>query len=240
MKVHNESQPVPSGVAVSPKLDGIYARATKNGLFTKSGAPIKTQPHLAHALKSHFLKNPESVLHGEIYRHGAGFDQIVSEFKSGQGKLEYHLHPGSVAPTGRHIKTIPTASVASAREAHAHYNDSLRQGYEGQVIQHPDGTLLKRKPRHDEEYTVTGSSLGRKHGILSVKDGEGRTFRVQAPAALAAGDHVGKAVTVSYVRKSRHGIPHAPVYKGMRDYEMGAFLGRLRELSAITVGKNSD
>jgi len=209
MKTYPEVEPVPSGSIVSPKLDGIYARATKDGLFTKSDAPIATQPHLQRRLKLHFLLHPKNELRGELYRHGQPFDQTLSDFKTGRGKLQYHLFPGGgpkpMPVLGiRHVKGT---RIRSAAEADAHYRESVKSGYEGQIIETPGGEVSKRKPLHDEEYKVTGAAQGKKHGILTVRDKAGIPFRVQVPAHISDQQPIGKLVTVGYVRKSRSGVP---------------------------------
>ena len=118
------------------------------------------------------------------------------------------------------IQHIPVTRVTSDAHAHSHYQASLKAGYEGQIIQTPDGSVQKRKPVQDSEYTVVGAAKGKKHGILTMRDGAGKTFRVQAPAHLAHEAQVGKQATVGYTRLTSSGVPHAPVFKAVRDYEL--------------------
>jgi hypothetical protein len=40
-------------VRVSPKLDGVYAKATAAGVFSKSGKPLN-MPRIAAGLKGHY------------------------------------------------------------------------------------------------------------------------------------------------------------------------------------------
>jgi len=230
-----KNAPVPTGSLVSPKLDGVYARATRDGLFSKSGLPVHTQPHIQAQLASYFQKNPESVLHGELYKHGQSFEKTVSAFKSGNAPLEYHLFPGvGKMPTARGaIKHVPVTRVQSDQHAQAHYSAALKAGYEGQIIQTPDGAVQKRKPVQDSEFTVVGAAKGKKHGILTMRDKAGKTFRVQAPAHLAHEAQIGKQATVGYTRMTSSGVPHAPVFKAVRDYELSRFATRLREFSRL-------
>ena len=217
-----KNTPIPEGSLVSPKLDGVYARATREGLFSKSGLPVHTQPHIHAQLSAHFKKNPDAILHGELYKHGQSFEKTVSAFKSGKAPLEYHVFPaGGKMPSAKGaIQHIPVTRVTSDAHAHSHYQASLKAGYEGQIIQTPDGSVQKRKPVQDSEYTVVGAAKGKKHGILTMRDGAGKTFRVQAPAHLAHEAQVGKQATVGYTRLTSSGVPHAPVFKAVRDYEL--------------------
>ena len=235
MKTHPEDDPVQPGSIVSPKLDGIYARATKEGMFTKSDAPITTQPHLVRRLKLHFLLHPKSELRGELYRHGQPFDQTLSDFRGGKGKLQYHLFPGAgpkpLPVFG--IRRIRSQRVRSTAEADAHYRAAIESGYEGQIVETPAGEVAKRKPMHDEEYKVVAAAKGKKHGILTVQDEAGTPFRVQVPARVADQQPIGKSATVRYVKKTRNGVPHAPVFKSVRDWDMSAVLRRCIELNVL-------
>ena len=210
------------GDVVSPKLDGIYAKATKAGLTTKSGNPITTQPGLQRRLKLHFLLHPKSQLEGELYRDGEPLQKIVSDFKTGK-QLPFHIFPGKGArplPV-LGIKNVKATTVHNAGEANAAYDGAIKAGYEGQIIQRDGKESLKRKPMHDSEYKIIGGKVGKKHGILTVTDGK-RSFRVQAPAEIAGNAPVGKKATIGYFRKTLSGKPHAPVFKAVRDYDMAA------------------
>ena len=62
-----------------PKLDGIRCIATKDGLFTRSGKPIASVPHVSEALEGIFEAYPDSVLDGELYSHECkdNFNKII-------------------------------------------------------------------------------------------------------------------------------------------------------------------
>src|SRR6478736_6355501 len=80
----------------SPKLDGVYARATREGVFSKSGKPLNV-PHVGKRLKRYFRKNPEGALEGELYRKGQPLEAIAGEVKAGgeaAKKLKLHVYPG--------------------------------------------------------------------------------------------------------------------------------------------------
>jgi hypothetical protein len=54
----------PGASVVEPKLDGIYAKVTKDGAVTKTGKPIKSADHVVKAMRRHFKKSPGSVVEG--------------------------------------------------------------------------------------------------------------------------------------------------------------------------------
>ena len=206
------------GDRISPKLDGIYAKATREGLFTKNGEPITGQDHIRGALNTHFQKNPHSELSGELYQHGLGLEQIVSATRTGKTPLEFHLHPGNQnAPSeNAHIKHIPESAITSEGDLQAAHDHAVANGYEGLVIRRNTGKTFKKKSLQDSEYEILGGSLGKKHGILHLRDDKAGTFSVQAPRHIAENAPVGKKATVAYTRTTNSGLPHAPIFKGVR------------------------
>lgn len=214
MTTHPDKRPVAPGSEVSPKLDGIHAVARKDGIFTKSGKPID-RADLRRRLKLHFLLHPKSELKGELYRHGQPFDKNLSDFKKGE-KLPFHAFPGQ-----KHrplpifgVKRVKGERVRSEKDADAHYQRSLKQGYEGQVVRTPDGKEAKRKPHSDAEHEIVAARPGKTQGSLTVRDGD-KTFKVPVTRDVAASNPVGKKATI--ISKGRH-----KVFKSVRDYEMSA------------------
>ena len=67
-------------VFVQPKLDGIRCIAKKDGLFTRTGKPIESVPHIWEQVKSLFERDPNLVLDGELYNHTLkdNFNKITS------------------------------------------------------------------------------------------------------------------------------------------------------------------
>lgn len=78
-----------SYVFVQPKLDGWCCMAnTRTGkIYTRSGAEIKTLPHINAALPS---QGPE-WLHGELWKSGGTCDTVQSMVKQGDSTLEFHV-----------------------------------------------------------------------------------------------------------------------------------------------------
>lgn len=63
-----------------PKLDGIRCIANSEGLWTRSGKPITSCPHIWEEVKDVLEANPEVTLDGELYNHELkeDFNKIVS------------------------------------------------------------------------------------------------------------------------------------------------------------------
>ena len=219
-------QRIEGGETVSPKLDGIYAKATKTGLFTSGGNPVKGQGLLKLRLKPHFLLHPNEPIEGELYRKGQSFQKTVSDFRQGK-RLPFNVFPGqkhSPLPI-LGVKRVRSQVVKDSGEATTHYRQALKDGYEGQVIL-KDGKAFKRKPHSDSEYPIVSGQIGKKHGILTLRKGK-KTFKVQAPVNIASNAPVGKKATVAYRRQTDGGIPFAPKFKHIRDYDMNSRLTSL-------------
>jgi DNA ligase-1 len=93
-------------ICVQPKLDGIRCIVTKDGMFTRTGRPINSCPHIWDALKGHFT-NPffeDVVFDGELYNHDYkdNFNEITSlvkkekldeeGLKERKEKVQYHIY----------------------------------------------------------------------------------------------------------------------------------------------------
>lgn len=63
-----------------PKLDGFRCIANKDGLWSRSGKPFVSSPHIMEALAPMFEAYPDLILDGELYNHELrdDFDQIQS------------------------------------------------------------------------------------------------------------------------------------------------------------------
>lgn len=67
-------------VISSSKLDGIRVNALESGLYSRSGKPFVSIPHIHKALSYFYTKYPEYVLDGEIYSSdlASEFNKIIS------------------------------------------------------------------------------------------------------------------------------------------------------------------
>lgn len=87
-----------------PKLDGVRCIARASGLWTRTGEPIVTCPHIITALAPVFAENPSLVLDGELYsdKLADDFNTLISLVKKSKPKpedleataqrIEYHVY----------------------------------------------------------------------------------------------------------------------------------------------------
>jgi DNA ligase-1 len=63
-----------------PKLDGIRCIVKNDGMYSRTGKPILSAPHIRTALQPVFDRDPNIILDGELYNHAlkGNFNQIVS------------------------------------------------------------------------------------------------------------------------------------------------------------------
>ena len=75
----NEEQ----GYLQQPKLDGIRAYITKDGIFSRNNKQFNNCEHILTELESFFISNPDIILDGELYNHlfKSEFEKIVSLVK---------------------------------------------------------------------------------------------------------------------------------------------------------------
>lgn len=205
------------GGRVSPKLDGVYARATKDGVVSKSGKPLDV-PHVDRRLRGHFRRRPDAALEGELYRKGAGVERVAGEVRRGGAAakgVKLHLFPDQ----GK--RPLPLGAVRRVRSRNAKDEDavgralrkSLRKGHEGVVVRGADGERRKKKPREDAEWEVAGAAGGPRN-VLTLRDGGG-TFKVQGRPGVKA--KAGDRVTVSHSGKTAKGRPKAAVAERVRN-----------------------
>lgn len=95
---------IADGVYAQPKLDGIRCIARADGLWTRTGKPITSCPHIVSALTSFFEDNPDAILDGELYNHDLrdDFNTITSvvrkekpsdeEVQQAAELIQYHIY----------------------------------------------------------------------------------------------------------------------------------------------------
>ena len=145
-----------------PKLDGMRCMATRIGLFSRSGLPVR-MPHIRRTLDGFFKCFPDAVLDGELYNHAyAGrFDTLIGLCRRGgleaeAAGLQYHLfdypsaaggfaarwaalakqagpgRPMDLAECGP-IRTVATRAVDDVDDFDALFEGWTTQGYEGAI-----------------------------------------------------------------------------------------------------------
>ena len=87
-----------------PKLDGIRCIVKEDGMWTRTGKPIDSAPHIFNALAPLFATNPDLIFDGELYadKYANDFNAIVSlvkktkptaqDLKDSANVIEYHIY----------------------------------------------------------------------------------------------------------------------------------------------------
>jgi DNA ligase-1 len=171
--------------AMQPKLDGIRCGATETSLWTRTRKPIRSVPHINHALSK--LKNAPSKLDGELYNHDFkdNFEKITHIV--GQKKdvdpehdvVQYHVYdmPSDKPfiernadlitlfkkmPPNSPLQLVETVIVNDEQEMIQAYDEFKARGYEGAIIRPLNG-----------KYEYKRSS-----NLLKLKDFEDNEFKV--------------------------------------------------------------
>jgi len=87
-----------------PKLDGIRALISKDGIQSRNGKPIVSCPHILDELDDFFKEYPDFILDGELYNHEMKdqFEELVSlvrkqkptmqDFIATAVNVQYHIY----------------------------------------------------------------------------------------------------------------------------------------------------
>ena len=197
-------------VLAQPKLDGMRCVARADGLWSRTGKPITTVPHIAAALAPIFADNPTLILDGELYHPDLKdeFGTLMSLARGGdpEGKLQYHIYdvPSSSASAQNrleflalgaawpspHLVTVETKYVANSKRLDTLFADWIEQGYEGQMVRDCHGSyenkrsknLLKRKDFLSDEFPVIAVEAG--EGSWA---GSAKKFTVRLPDGRECG-----------------------------------------------------
>lgn len=145
-------------VLTQPKLDGMRCIARVDGLWSRTGKPITSVPHIYEALKPAFAADPDLVLDGELYNHDLkdDFGTLMSLLRKaspapGAEKIaQYHVYDVVVSEEGVEyrqntlghlaatlpdcIKLVETRVAVNTQELDVLYSGWLEDGYEGQMI----------------------------------------------------------------------------------------------------------
>jgi DNA ligase-1 len=146
-----------------PKLDGIRCIVRSDGMWTRTGKPIISAPHIFEALKPFFKENPDLIFDGELYadKYANDFNAIVSlvkktkptaqDLKDSAKVIDYHVYDlpsyGAVfferykelCKLELYTKTkccvvVETNLVKSLADVETLYENYVAAGYEGQMI----------------------------------------------------------------------------------------------------------
>lgn len=171
---------------IQPKLDGERCRAIiidgNVALVSSQGNVFQSVPHIEEALERCF-KDTTIELDGELYCHGAPFEEIHSivsrrvNIHPDAHLMEYHvfdivseksqldrLNTLDKLILGRGIRKVPTTFVTSEEEIMRCYDSYIENDYEGFILRNIDNAyqrrrstaLLKFKPKKEDVYDIVG------------------------------------------------------------------------------------
>lgn len=152
-------------VYTQPKLDGMRCIVTKDGMWSRTGKPIASAPHIYNSLKPLFSENPNYIFDGELFcnKYKNDFNTIISLAKQTKPTLEdlllseKHLQywiydlPSSkkvfserfadikkLIRDHKFLVIVPTDLVNTQEELDSLYSEYLKDGQEGQMIRIDD------------------------------------------------------------------------------------------------------
>jgi DNA ligase-1 len=158
-------------VYTQPKLDGMRCIVTKDGMWSRTGKPVVSAPHVYNALKPLFLKDQNYIFDGELFcnKYKNDFNAIISLAKQtkpttedlvlSEKHLQYWIYdlPSSkkvfserfediqkLVPNHKSLVIVPTNLVNTQEELDGLYAEYLKDGQEGQMIRINDVYENKR------------------------------------------------------------------------------------------------
>lgn len=193
-------------VLVSYKLDGIFCEVINNRPYSKNGKEFKKVKDI----------ECEDGTQGELYCHGADFEDIVSAIAGNCNiNIEFYEHD-----------KIQKIEINSEVELYNELENSIKNGYEGLVV-HTSIGVFKLKNVIDSEFEVIGVVEGK--GKLSGMAGKlifngfsagiKRSHKYLKYIYDNRDNIIGKMATVEYQSMTRNNIPRFPKVKHIRDYE---------------------
>ena len=143
------------GVYVQPKLDGIRALGQKGKqMISRKGKSIDTMSHIEKSLNVLIIAD---CCDGELYKHGASFQENVKLIKKYRGpeteEVKYHVYDmllpnlkfsernilvNAFLKNVPNIEIVPTYKITSEKELKEYHKKFLAEGYEGTIIRHGD------------------------------------------------------------------------------------------------------
>lgn len=143
-----------------PKLDGIRCIVRNDGMWTRTGKPIISAPHIFEALKPLFEQDQDLIFDGELYadKYANDFNAIVSLVKKSKPTakdledsakvIEYHVydlpsHDGVFFKRYKELHKIKLPSccvivktylVKTEEDTSTLYGNYVALGYEGQML----------------------------------------------------------------------------------------------------------
>jgi len=197
-----------------PKLNGMRLLVTSQGGrvfgYTRKSQELPAVQHIYDQLRPVFKDNPDLILDGELYVHGASLQEIMSWAKREQDAtydLEYHVfdmiskqpfmhraagvdYAVSLADS-EHIIQVPSAKIVTHDDVQHHLGVCLAEGFEGVILRNGQAAysagkrskdIVKVKQFFDEEYLCTGTEVTDAGvTVLHCTTAAGKLFKVTAP-----------------------------------------------------------
>jgi DNA ligase-1 len=201
----------------NPKLDGIRCVAKADGLFSRTGKPIVSCPHIYAALQLLFNKNPKLVLHGELYcdKFANDFNAICSlvrktkptamDLVESSMAIQYWVYdiPSSDGTNATRcdeledleeklegygcVQFVDQTLVKEQSELDTLYEAYINDGYEGQIIRLCDG---KYEQKRSNNLLKRKEFMDAEYEIVEVIEGEGNRTGTAGAMVLKRDDGV--------------------------------------------------
>ena len=163
-------------IASSVKLDGIRCIAKSDGLWTRTGKPILSAPHIFESLKHLFEENEDLIFDGELYTSNkeVDFNTIVScvrktkptqeDLNLSEQYIEYHIYdlPSDPYPyifrmtklntiisnlNDSNIKYVGYEVVNNEQQVKEKLSQYISEGYEGQMLRVLDSLYENKRSK---------------------------------------------------------------------------------------------
>ena len=200
-----------------PKLDGIRCIIKEDGMYTRTGKPIDSAPHIFAALAPLFANDPDLIFDGELYadKYANDFNAIVSLVKKTKPTaqdlvdsakvIEYHIYdlPSNAGIFMERYKElhkiklpsccviVETNLVETEKDALTLYGNYVASGYEGQMLR----TDTKYENKRTKALLKDKSFTDSEYKIIGVVEGGGNL--VGKVGALLFANPTGKEFTAS-------------------------------------------
>jgi DNA ligase-1 len=179
-----------------PKLDGIRCIVKSDGMWTRTGKPIISAPHIFESLKPLLERHPDLILDGELYadKFANDFNAIVSlvkktkptqkDLEDSAKVIEYHIYdvPGVDEVFTARMRflanldlpqccvKVSTDQIDTLNDLTAYYEDYIIAGYEGQMLR----TDTKYENKRTNALLKHKSFQDSEYTILEVCEGNGK------------------------------------------------------------------
>lgn len=178
-----------------PKLDGIRCIVKSDGMWTRTGKPILSAPHIFDSVKHLFSENPELIFDGELYcdKYANDFNAIVSLVKKTKPSaedlaesakiIEYHIYDlpsneGQFVDRSAELASyrlpkccvfVETNIIEDVDDILMLFQNYIGAGYEGQMIRTNGYYENKRSNNLIKDKTFTDEE----YKIIGVVEGGG-------------------------------------------------------------------